>query len=161
MTNAIVTLEILSMLCRRGFHITEEQIATGLEQTRLLARFELLSVSPTIIVDSSYTLDSIHAVCKAIGELRDRIGSCISLCAPDKTVASLALRALEEQNCTTQETILYMENEEASQHLCFNSHKSASKYIVQHMSLDSVWLVLGHHALTVPIREELLKQLDM
>lgn len=158
--NAIVTLEILAMLCRRGFQITETQIAAGLEQARLPARFELLSVSPTIIVDSSYTADSVRTVCGAIGELRDRIGSSICVCVPDEAVAKMALHSLEEQGCAVRQVVLYANSSERASHPCLHSPREVSKHITQSTSFDSVWLILGHHTLTVPIREALLKQLD-
>ena len=52
--NAVVALEIIDILLRKGFEITEEQIREGLKQTVWPARFEVLRKDPPFILDGGH-----------------------------------------------------------------------------------------------------------
>ncbi len=61
--NAVTSTEILR---QKGFNLTEENIRSGLKNTRWPARFELLSRKPVIIFDGSHNPQGVSAAVKSI-----------------------------------------------------------------------------------------------
>ena len=66
MENAMVVLDLMDCLIRRGFQISEEAIRAGLAEARWPGRFELLSRNPLLIVDGAHNPNGVEALVETI-----------------------------------------------------------------------------------------------
>ncbi len=66
--NAAVAIETVYVLQRRGWHVTEENIAQGLRNVAWQGRFELLSDSPVFVLDGSHNPQGIAATVESLQE---------------------------------------------------------------------------------------------
>ena len=164
-TNAIVVLEILEMLARRGFGLTYEQITIGLHHTKIPAKFEILSVSPTIIADSTHSEVAVETVCDSMAEFRSLIGSKVRLCLPEQSLADRYSAVLIEKQYEIEQTILFDEPEsieitsKASQTAHNKRVVELIKQALKDLSADTILLISGSYPFTSEIRYELLKKL--
>lgn len=161
-TNAMVSLEILTMLARHGYALSNEQIQRGLRAVKLPCKFEILSVTPTIIADSTHSVDAIETVYDSLTELRALIGAKLWLCLPDETLASHYVRIAKEQGYEIGKMIL---QSDATEPTTFDSvvYTSSLKDTV-HVALadlpaDTILLISGTQDFTVKVRYEILKKL--
>ena len=60
--NAALAIEAIEVLRQRGYNISDEALRIGLQNTRWPARFEVLSTSPTFIIDGGHNLEGIKAL---------------------------------------------------------------------------------------------------
>jgi len=65
--NCALALSILDKLKGCGFHVPEERVVTGLAETELPGRMELVHQEPRILVDGAHNSCSIQALIKALG----------------------------------------------------------------------------------------------
>lgn len=164
-TNAIVVLEILSMLRRRGYCLTEEQIEKGLRLTKIPSKFEILSVSPTIIADSTHSDVAIETVCDSMADFRSAIGSHVRLCLPNEALASRYLHVLTEKGYQIDRIIVFsmdfassLLDDMPNVKLCQKA-KEAVKYALDDLSKEEILLISGSSGFTSQIRHELLSRL--
>ena len=73
MNNAATVIEAAEALTRVGMNISKEDIYGGLAETWFPARFEVLGVSPTVIVDGAHNVHGIAALCESIDMVSDII----------------------------------------------------------------------------------------
>ena len=66
MENAMVVLDLMDCLIRRGFQISEEAIRAGLAEARWPGRFEVLSRDPLLIVDGAHNPNGVEALVETI-----------------------------------------------------------------------------------------------
>jgi dihydrofolate synthase/folylpolyglutamate synthase len=66
LTNAGVAVAMLAELNRSGVEITETALRDGLRSAQWPGRFEVLSVSPIVVVDSAHNADSAHKLLAAL-----------------------------------------------------------------------------------------------
>jgi dihydrofolate synthase/folylpolyglutamate synthase len=92
--NALVAIESAEMLVRLGYAISKEQICEGLAEVSAPCKFEILSISPTIIADSTHTPIAIEAVCDSLADFKDITGTKIKLCLPDGELIPYYIEAL-------------------------------------------------------------------
>ncbi len=71
--NAAVAVETASALDRLGMKLSHDTVALGLEETRFPARFEVLGVSPAVIVDGAHNDCGVLALCDSIRALTPKI----------------------------------------------------------------------------------------
>ena len=67
--NCALAITAIEQLASRGFAISDEQIKTGLKNTRWPGRFELLGRNPLIIADGAHNPHAIRAAALSIREL--------------------------------------------------------------------------------------------
>ncbi len=162
-TNATVVLEILEMLARRGYSLSEEQIQTGLKRARIPAKFEILSVSPTIIADSTHSDVAIETVCASMADFRSVIGSSLRLCLPDEHLLERYSKVLEKHSYTIDKSIIFSAGgTDPSPHA--NTVQCASirdtvTHALADLGQDEILLISGPYRFTAQIRYELLKKL--
>ena len=159
-TNAMVTLEILHMLSRHGYALTEEQIAHGLRSVKIPCKFEVLSVSPTIIADSTHSKDAIETVCHSLTDFRPILGNKLWLCLSDQDLAMHYLQTTKEQGYEIEKIIL-QSNTDASADPMIITHtvKDTVRYCLTDLPSDTILLISGTQNFTSQIRYELLKKL--
>lgn len=92
--NAIIAIESANMLVRYGHKIDQKHIADGLAALKAPCKFEILSVFPTIIADSTYAPVAIEAVCDSLADFRETTGDRIRLCLPDGELIPQYISAL-------------------------------------------------------------------
>ena len=150
-TNATVVLETINMLSRYGYTLSTEQISNGLLTTKIPARFEIISVSPTIIVDSTHSESAVSVVCDALSDFSAILGDRLRLCLPFGDLSKQYAVALTSCGYTVESTFLYDSG---------TGTKELVSAFFQTLSKNDVLLISGHYDKTVKIREELLKQLQ-
>lgn len=64
--NAVVALEAVKCLQRKGLSITEEAIAEGLQKTEWKGRFSVVSKKPMLIVDGAHNEDAAKSLAKTL-----------------------------------------------------------------------------------------------
>jgi dihydrofolate synthase/folylpolyglutamate synthase len=55
--NAIVAIETINVLKKKGYDITQKDIKNGLKEVAFPARFEILSKNPLVVIDGTHNLD--------------------------------------------------------------------------------------------------------
>jgi len=161
-TNAMVTLEILNMLARHGYTLSEEQIHQGLRTLKIPCKFEILSVMPTIIADSTHSVDAIEPVCQSMTELRPLIGNRITLCLPSAELAEQYLSVLREQDYEIQKIILQEQaplSDDTIPVVYGTTLRQTVLSSLEDLGKDSILLLSGAFPFTNQIRYELLKTL--
>ena len=93
-TNAILAIESSEMLVRNGFNISKQNIINGLANLSLPSKFEILSISPTIIVDSTHMPIAIETVSDSMAELKKFTGTRVRLCLTDEDLCEQYTDAL-------------------------------------------------------------------
>lgn len=151
-TNATVVLEVLDMLARRGYSLSSEQVARGLLSTKLLAKFEIISVSPTIIIDSTHSETAISAISETLSDFAPLLGTKLRLCLPSGPLCNLYSEALDACHYAVTDLISYDPSEKP---------KVIAKQAMEALENDAVLLISGHYEQTSKIRAELLKLLSM
>ncbi len=160
-TNATVVLETLSMLGRMGYPLSEEQIRTGLEKAVIPCKFEILSVSPAIIADSTHSPVAIETVCESMADFRDMIGSSVRLCLPDGDLVEQYTEILRRMDYDLTQTLLLSDRRESEGDLHrFAKPKELIRAALRDLAPHEILLISGPHAFTAGIRYGLLQELN-
>ena len=149
-TNATVVLELISMLARHGFPLEQAQIAEGLRQTKLPAKFEIISVSPTIVVDSTHSETAVEVVCESLADFQPILGDKLHLCLPSGALEEQYLHALTLHDFAIDSITIYEKE---------TNLKEMIASLLPKLSKADVLLVSGHCDQTLHIRDEILKKL--
>ncbi len=163
-THAMVSLEILTMLARNGYPLSDEQIQAGFRSLKIPSKFEILSVMPTIIADSTHSPEAIETVCHSMNEFRPLIGTKLSLCLPQGPLVNHYLRIMREQGYDIHRLILSGDSVEAEDAdtqdvptvLC-GSLRDTARTAIRNLDSDSILLISGTHTFTSEVRYEILK----
>ena len=158
-SNALLAIEGLEMLSRKGFTVDASAIKDGISRLRLAAKFEVLSVSPLIIVDSAHSLSAIPTMCDALTELGDKAPKRIFLCLPtsnliDEYSTTLTARGFEVAGAYTSDTTY-------DGACVFKTPKSFVKQTLSTLDKGSTLLISGDSSFVLPIRHELLNALGI
>ena len=171
-TNAITAIEALKLLRRSGYNIPIEAEKNGLMQVRIPSRFEVLSVSPTIITDSTYQNEAVETVCESLFDFSEITGRSLSLCLPkDPDLLRRYLGALEARGYTVDEVFTLCDNEDEIKSLssvlsdsqtitACPTVKALSKELIAKRSSYALLLVSGNSRFTSPIRLEIMRYLQ-
>ncbi len=164
--NALVAIESLEMLSRRGYTVPDEAIAKGLSTLSIPAKFEILSAMPFIIADSTHTPIAVETVSDSMAEFRAHTGDCVRLCLPANELAVCYEKALLARGYTIERMILLGEDENAAipdglscpATLC-KTVKQATKEALRDLGSDGFLLISGTHGFASKIRYEILATL--
>ena len=162
-TNAILAIEASSVLSRNGYKIEQNHIVQGLQKTALPSKFEVLSVSPTIIIDSTYAPIAIETVCDSMAELKQFTGNRVRLCLTTEELCEQYEIALKSRGYEIESIISlpspYAEDSEEKIYegatIC-KTPKSAAKTALSDLSPNLTLLVSGRTNLSEKIRYEIL-----
>ena len=158
-SNAMLAIEGLEMLSRKGFAVDHSAIADGLSHLRLAAKFEVLSVSPLIIVDSAHSLSAIPTTCDALVELGNSSIKEISLCLPSSELIEEYSTALTVRGFEVTET--YTSDTNCDSACVFKTPKSFVKQALASLDKGSTLIISGDTGFVLPIRHELLNALGI
>ena len=162
-TNAILAIEAATVLLRNGYKIEQSHIVRGLQKTALPSKFEILSVSPTIIIDSTYAPIAIETVCDSMEELKQFTGNRVRLCLTTEELCEQYEIALKSRGYEIESIISlpspYAEDSEEKIYddatIC-KTPKSAAKTALSDLSPNLTLLVSGRTNLSEKIRYEIL-----
>lgn len=164
--NAVTVLETVQMLRRSGIDISERAAADGLRAVSMTGRFETISVSPTIIADSTHKIEAVGTMSRSLEDFKEQTGSEITLCLPpDLPLISAYLDSLEEMGYSIKKLIVINSDEEFAKNFSYiqfeisfpKSYKSAATEILNSGSLT---LISGMAEDTKLIRREILRILE-
>ena len=167
-TNAILAIETCHVLSRNGYKISQKDIETGLYKTALPSKFEVLSISPAIIVDSTYAPIAIETVCDSFAELKDFIGTKVRLCLPFGEICEQYTKALISRGYEIESIFaLSLSDDDDVEELnslnipinIFNSPKQLTKKVLSTLDKDTILLVSGKTNISEKIRYEILSVL--
>lgn len=161
--NAILAIESAKMIARNGFKINKQNIIDGIAQTSLPSKFEIVSVSPTIIIDSTHTPIAIETVSDSMAELKEYTGTKVRLCLTDEALCELYRDALLRRGYEI-ESIISLPSPDADEinptnleniTIC-KTPKLAAKKALANRTPDLVLLLSGRADLSEKIRHEML-----
>ncbi len=162
-SNSIFVLELIDRLASRGYPLSEEQIYNGLKNTKIPAKFEILSIMPTIIADSTHSEVAITTVCESMSDFRSMIGSKVRLCLPDGIIVDKYLKVLTEQNYDVKKIIVAAsdagESLQRDKFIYCKKTKELIKRMLENLESDEILLISGPSAFTLEVRYELLAQM--
>ena len=162
-TNAILAIESAEMLVRNGFKISKQNIIDGLATTALPAKFEIISVSPTIIIDSTHAPIAIETVSDSMAELKSFTGNKVRLCLTSPELCEQYVDALLHRGYDIESIIALSTLDEecdaeyASKSIAiYNTPKIVAKSALKNLSSDTLLLVSGKVDKSRKIRYEML-----
>ena len=161
--NALVAIESAEMLTRLGYPIKKSDIHRGLATVSAPCKFEILSLSPVIIADSTYTPIAIEAVCDSLSDFKSITGSSVRLCLPYGELITQYTDALSKRGYTI-ENIFSLRSDGSAENnpIChahvniFSNVKSTAKSVIAGLDKNTVLLISGPINFTRPLRYELL-----
>ena len=156
--NAVLALEVIEMLARKGFVIDHESIAAGLKQLRLPAKVEVVSLRPLIIVDSTHTPIAVQTVCESIFEIIGKTDRNVRLCLPDAVLAKEYVDVLSKKGCSVDKVIIADATGEVlnCDVMCASGAKAFVKAALDKLDNDTMLLISGDYSFVNPIRYQLL-----
>lgn len=161
-TNAILAIESAKMLARNGFKISKQNIINGLLESSLPSKFEVISLSPTIIIDSTHTPIAIEAVSDSMEELKCFTGSSVRLCLTDEALCEQYRAALTKRGYEIESIISLPSPEfdgdvpsDSSLNVC-KTPKLAAKAALKGLTPNLLLLVSGKADFADKIRYEIL-----
>ncbi len=170
--NAITVIEAVKMLRRYGYNISPEAEMKGLKNVRLPSRFEVLSVNPTVIADSTYKNEAVEPVCESLFDFSEVTGRYISLCLPcerkliESYLNMLGARGYKIEKIYTvspdeEQALANLEGlPEKASLVVFPTVKSATRQIMSTLKYEDNLLISGDSAFTDKLRFEIMRYLD-
>lgn len=158
-TNALVVLEIITVLSRHGYSLDDTAVVAGLQNLKLPCKLEILSVSPTFIADSTYSPESIDTVCSSLAQFREQLGSRICLCLPDVDLAERYETTLRANGFSVDTILLHGMVDAPAPYCAIPRLRDTVAYLRAHAEPRTVWLISGHHPFTAKLRYELLQSM--
>ncbi len=162
--NAVITLEILDMLGRRGFPLSYDHIFEGLRHLKLPAKFEILSSSPAILADSAHSEVTFEAICRDLIGFRSMIGERIRLILPDGELIDQYANILTNQEFQLQGIYVLSEKGE-SRHsdtfpVCFfQKLRDLITAALSDLKQNEILMISGEYPFASLVRYELLSRL--
>ena len=155
-SNAILVLETVEMLSRRGFNINDDAIRDGLGTLRIPAKFEVIGLRPLIIADSTHTPVAIDIVCDALADFKVESATKVRLCLPNAELAKHYVAALEKRGYTIESIILPEGENDIGNTVFCKTKKALAKKSLQLLNNDTILLISGDYPFVIPVRYELL-----
>ena len=160
-TNALVSIEAAEMIIRNGYKIERHHVQQGLLDVKAPCKFEVLSISPVIIADSTHSKIAIGAVCDSLADFKDMIGTHVRLCLPEGELIVQYIEALRERGYSIEKiSALKSEFEGETESLLpvnfQKTHKATAKDALKELDKDTILLISGPSNFTRKLRYELL-----
>lgn len=161
--NAVVAIEGAEMLVRAGYAINPEHIKEGLAAVTAPCKFEVVSIMPTIIADSTHSPVAIEVVCDSLVDFKEMTGTKIKLCLPEGELIDQYIDALENRGYSIKK-IFALAADNTDKDLCKYSittefkqtAKLTAKNALAGLENDEILLISGPSNFTRKIRYELL-----
>ena len=160
-SNAVLVIETLEMLARKGFSISVDSINAGLSNLRIPAKFETVSLFPLIIVDSTHTPVAIETVCDSLSDFKAQTGTNVRLCLPSGKIIPDYVDALERRGYTIESIYTPASDGIASDSRIVpcNTQKALVNGVLSNLDKNTLLLVSGNHKFVIPVRHRMLEAL--
>ena len=166
--NAITVIETLKALRRSGYNISYEAEKDGICEVKLRSRFEVISVNPTIIADSTYKHEAVEAVCESLFDFSEVTGRTLRLCLPhDASLIEKYLEMLRSRGYKVTHIYTVGESGDGAKlqtvspsPTVLTTPKNAAKRMLAELSTDEILLVSGRYSFTDKIRLEILRAME-
>ncbi len=164
-SNAILVLETLEMLGRHGYRISHDAVRKGLSTLKIPSKFEVVSISPLMIVDSTHSPVAINTVCGSLSDFKECAGKRIILCLPEDKIIDRYCDALAANGFGVSKIFTLSAAEPAAfaeytAPICVcKNPRTLVKSVLSELSDDTVLLISGQHSFVTPVRYELLATL--
>ena len=165
--NALVALETLDMLSRRGYAISLEQIRKGFAKLSIPTKFEILSSTPFIIADSTHDPIAIETVCESMEDFKDITGTRIRLCLPEGDIIQNYIEVLQRKKYTIESIItLSADGSNTDSYIneipqkAMKNTKLVAKTALKDLGKDTLLLISGPFSFTSEVRYEILAIMD-
>lgn len=163
--NAILSIESAEMLTRNGYSISKEHVRDGLLNVTLPSKFEIVSISPTIIIDSTHSPIAIETVSDSMAEFKPITGSKVRLCLPYGELCEQYVSALESRGYEIESIVAFAQDgvtyaKKLSQPLTVcKSIKQTVKSALSKLDSSNLLLVSGESDFSDAVRYEALSLL--
>lgn len=162
--NAVLSIETAEMLNRLGYAISLQHIKSGLASVKAPCKFEVLSLSPTIIADSTHSAIAIETVCDSLADFKKMLGNKIRLCLPHGELIPQYIKNLEERGYSIEKISAFgdenAESGECKHPISINkSIKLTVRDALHGLDNDHTLLISGPSNFTRKLRYELLATL--
>ncbi len=105
--NAVTAIEVAKALKRSNTSVSDEAIEKGLASVSIPSKFETVSVSPTVIVDSTHKVEAVGTMCATLEDFKELVGENLALCiCPDTPLILEYLAELNSRGFTVSELII-------------------------------------------------------
>lgn len=159
-SNAVLLLETVKMLTRKGYKLDSDAVSKALAKLRIPAKFETVSISPLIILDSTHTPVAIETVCDSLADFKHMTGTKVRLCLPDGEIIGQYIKALNDRGYTVDEIFTEGSGEAVPSITYCKNKKELAKKILSGLDRRSVLLVSGEHSFVMPLRHNMLEILN-
>jgi dihydrofolate synthase/folylpolyglutamate synthase len=157
--NAVLVLEVVEMLIRKGFKINADAIAKGFAKLTIPAKFEVISVNPLMLIDSTHSPVAIGIVCDALSDFRDITPKRIRLCLPDRLLIDAYVSELTQRGYEIERVIAplgeYTTSDTYETVVC-KTKKALVKQMLSELDKNTFLLVSGDYPFVSALRYELL-----
>ena len=157
--NAVLALEVIEMLIRRGFEIDHEAIEGGFESLRIPAKVEVVSIKPVMIIDSTHTPEAVKIVTESVAEFCEQMGKRVRLCVPSGALADVYVRELTSHGFFIESVICAAGERPADELLPVENYKTpkaAAKKCLAALDKDTSLMISGEYPFVSALRYELL-----
>lgn len=161
-SNAVLLLETVGMLVRKGYKVDRAAVTNALSRASIPAKFEPVSLSPLIIIDSTHTPVAIETVCDALADFRSFTGRNVRLCLPQGQIIENYVKALEARGYSIESIVSEMCDtappyENVS---LFKTKRQIAKAALDVLDKDTVLLISGEPSFVLPVRRSILEILS-
>ncbi len=165
--NAITVIEVIRSLNRMGKKIPHEAVCRGLASLSVHSKFETISVSPTIIIDSTHKTEAVPTMCDTLADFKEQIGTNLKLCiCPDAPLISEYISCLTSLGFNVTELILPLVDKAGVPDIevscpvtVLTTAKATAKRIISAAREDGLVLVTLPDTLADRLRSEILRTL--
>ncbi len=159
-SNAVLVLETVKMLVRRGYKIDADTVVSALAKIRIPAKFEVISLSPLIIADSTHTPIAIETVCDALADFKKLTGRRVRLCLPqgdiiNNYVGALSSRGYEIEKIISEQAEGTSPTGEGIE--LYKKKPQLARAALKSLEKDTVLLISGDYSFVTPVRHSLLE----
>jgi dihydrofolate synthase/folylpolyglutamate synthase len=167
--NAAIAIESLKMITRCGFEVDDAAIAKGLKYVRIKSKFEVISVFPTIIADSTHASVAVRTICDSLAEFREITGIKINLCLPYSLIPEYVcyltsiryeVRKIFTVDNEISEKSLTVGRNAPHPVTVFKNAKLCAEGLISECSEDEIIFISGTYDYTDSVRFEIARKLS-
>lgn len=164
--NATTVIETVRILRRLGFDISDEAVRSGLRRVSMRSHFEVISVNPTVIIDSTHKAEAVDTMCRSLADFKAQTNDKLTLCiSADLPLIRAYLSSLTSIGYDIErifiprapESILGELSDVEAEIVCPPTYKSAAKQL---LSQGGSTLVSGTLDAANALRTEILRILE-
>ncbi len=157
-SNAVLVIEAVDIICRNGYRISRENVQNGLESFKIPAHFEIVSINPLIVVDSNHANVAIDTVCASLAEFQNLTSNRLILCLPNNQLIDSYSHKLTAHGYSV-DSVLTVDAQNVAYSNVTQAFKTPKAMIKEALSLvepTSTLLISGDNSFVTHTRYELL-----